>query len=197
MKQLLLLLSFTMLFVACVPKSDETAQIGSSPPINGIVSHTLMPVSVPVRDYNPKIRPYLMAVIVAINQNVVDYNYQTMHRCNVGLVAQAALNMTGYELYRDVQKLDLGDNPSWRKYITLYSGVNNKPAEGLLGRLQNVGVTNADIASLEQLSDPYIRHIAKLPDDVKPYDVYAYLEYLKAWVKAIDQQEIKSSVTKS
>lgn len=131
--------------------------------------------------YNKKLLPILNKVIEASKKPEAEdyYNWGNNCRCNVGLTAQLACNLTEFQLS---SKMIEG---SWANYVEkrgnndLFDrGIKNE--DPVLSKMYEVGFTDADIIHLENLDDPKItQYTGELTKD----DFKDYVRYLKAWVK--------------
>lgn len=181
-------------FYAC---TNADASIASKSPPE-IVTQTFQPEAIvsEVRIYNPKIMPILINYANLLEQSGSLYNWSEASTCNIGLLAQLTCNLNAKEVSRKLitDYKDLYNNTvstqsvNWKDIAIQYCGITNKPTYGIIGELQKLGFTSADIGNLEFLSDPVIAKRTGLKE-LKKHNLWHLIKYVRTWAEIIKEQQ--------
>ncbi len=107
----------------------------------------------------------LKAVVNALENDTVEYDWYQISHCNCGLVAQA-ITKTDKETLNDIylndisislqSKIDSEYTPGWSQMVKEYCPLTGEPIAEIFQKLYSAGMKREDIAHLEYLSDPKI-----------------------------------------
>lgn len=158
------------------------------------------------REKNFSLKESLEKVIISLENKTVLYNWNNCSVCNCGLVVKELLHVDLKSMDTIVNAIKEEVNLSI-KYKTTWEGLVNRscnetslPLTKIFSILSEKGLTPHNIIHLENLSDPKI--LAKIDKNIINFvsqtddsnkNKYFLLEYLKAWVKLLEEKEVKIS----
>ena len=111
------------------------------------------------------------------------YSWSLLGSCNCGHLAQTVTRLTSHQ----IQARALEHAGDWTEQALAYCPSSGLPMDDVFAELMQIGLTRADIAHLEKLSDPDVR--ARIPDAGRPLrhnrrdDV---VRYLAAWADLLE-----------
>ncbi len=123
----------------------------------------------------------LVRVATAINADTIVYDWSKPHSCNCGVVAQALLDVKRGELeeaYKPYQsRLSQGNvSISWKNAVRYFCPISGERLPEIFQRLQDAGLSPADIAHLEYLENPAILAASSIPKFDAWRHPFMYLE---------------------
>lgn len=141
----------------------------------------------------------LKVAINALEKDTVEYDWYEQCSCNCGVVAQAILGKTKYEIDRDLDKAsskrwdqDKDGAMTWKNMVKRYCDITGKSTSQIFKDLTENGMTVEDITHLEYLEN---KAILKRADIRVLFHKNYYkkkknlIKYLKAWVNILEEQE--------
>ncbi len=110
----------------------------------------------------------LVRVATAIKTDTICYDWHKPHSCNCGVVAQTLLGVKREELkelYEPHQsRLSRGGvSISWKNAVRYFCPISGERLPEIFQRLQDAGLSPADIAHLEYLENPAILAASAIP----------------------------------
>jgi hypothetical protein len=115
----------------------------------------------------------LTAVVTALENDTIDYDWCKTSHCNCGLVAQAVTRTGQDGLNNDYlidiknalqtkKKMAKGKSATWTELVAEYCPLTGEPLADVFKKLYEAGMTREDIAHLEYLSDPKILAVSQV-----------------------------------
>lgn len=130
----------------------------------------------------------LIAVVAALENGTVDYDWKNVSHCNVGLVAQAITRTDKHGLFNDYLnemavkiKGKYGSErcPTWTQMVVEYCPLTGEPMTEIFKKLYAAGMHREDISHLEYLNSAQIMHNTSI-DTKNTIETY-YEEEVQGW----------------
>lgn len=114
--------------------------------------------------------------------NGAPYQWGHMGQCNCGHLAQTVTHKSAAEIHRSALDQATGE---WSEYLNDYCGVSGALIDDVTRTLLDLGITAAELASLENLDDP--RVLARLGvERLVRHEREHAVRYLRAWADLVD-----------
>ena len=148
-----------------------------------------------------------------LSESGTTYRWSSFGHCNCGHLAQTVTGLRAAELQRramqcegdwasqarDAERdrrpvFEMGDRPApdegaWEPEDVGACSVTGKPMDEVLAQIHQMGLSAADIANLERLSDPEVRRrLGNNTDDFSHYIRENVVRYLHAWADLLEER---------